>query len=253
MRSFFKLRCLLAALVVLLAGCKSGLYGKLTEIEANEIVGVLLEAGVAAAKSSPDAGKTWSVSVDESRVVDALALLKANGLPREHSANLGEMFKKDGLLSTPTEERVRFIYGLSQELEQTLRRIDGVVSARVHVVLPNNDPLAKDQKPSSASVFIKHSAGLNVSLIVPTVKNLVMRSVEGLSYESVNVTLVPATARVVLRGPADAFSAADAAIWAGAALSLFALLAGGWWVGTRRPQWLPAALRNALPGSPASR
>lgn len=234
-------RLALAALLLVLAACKTDLYTKQTETDANAMVAALLESGVDAAKVTPDAGKTWSVAVEEGDVVRALAVLRAQGLPQDKHVTLGDMFKKDGLISTPTEERVRFIHGVTQELAETIGQIDGVVTARVHVVLPNNDPMASEVKPSSASVFIKYRPQANLTALTPAIKNMVARSVEGLSYDNVSVTLVPGMG-VAAAAPPESGHAG----WFIAAAIALLLGACGWTV-WRRPAWLPEGLAKRLP------
>lgn len=183
-----------------LSGCKQPIYSHLTEAEANDVLLTLIRGGVEAEKRQADEN-TFSVVVPEAAVATAIELLRADAQPSEHYANLGEVFARNGLISSPTEERVRYIYGLQQELAKTLSQIDGVLVARVHIVLPTNDPFEPTAKPSSASVFLKHRADLNMQLALPSVKELVVRSIEGLSSETVSVTLFPA--RATLTAPAQ--------------------------------------------------
>lgn len=236
------LALLWVCLALALSGCKQDLYSKLIESDANEMLGVLLNADLQASKASPD-GKTWTVSIETDELGAALTVLRANGLPAQAHVSLGDVFKKDGLISTPTEERVRFIHGVSQELAATLSSIDGVITARVHVVLPNNDPLAENIKPSSASVFIKHRPDVNVATLTPVVKNLVMRSVEGLTYDNVNVTVVAATPiELPDRSAASKKHGMSLPVMAALAMMLCLLALVG--VAILRPQWLPAAMRD---------
>ncbi|WP_232431522.1 type III secretion system inner membrane ring lipoprotein SctJ [Cupriavidus sp. UYPR2.512] len=210
----------------MLAGCHKELYRNLTEQDANEMVLALLEHGVEASKSTIDNGKTWTLEVDDKHLVHAMQMLREQGLPHSRYDDLGSLFKKDGLVSTPTEERVRFIYGLSQELSATLSKIDGVIVARVHIVLPNNDPLAQKMKPSSASVFIKYRPDSDASALVPQIKALVVHSVEGLNYDAVSVSAVAADpvdlpAREPIRASPLPTLIAAALVFVGSAASLF--------------------------------
>jgi type III secretion protein J len=180
----------LALVLCALAGCQTELYSKLDEREANDMIALLHKYGVAAERSFAKDG-TSQISVEERQLPQAIELLKANGLPRRTFTNMGEVFKSSGLISSPTEERARFIYALSEELSRTISDIDGVLSARIHVVLPKNDLLRQDATPSSASVFIRHDSRAPLKSLLPHVKMLVANSIEGLSYEKVSVVLVP--------------------------------------------------------------
>jgi type III secretion protein J len=244
------LLCIFA--LCLLTACKIDLFTKQNETDANQMVAALLERSVDAEKVTPDSGKNWSVQVEREDVARALAVLKAVGLPQNRHTSLGDLFKKEGLISSPTEERVRFIHGMTQELASTIEQIDGVVTARVHVVLPNNDPLAVAVKPSSASVFVKYRPEANLVALTPSIKNLVARSVEGLTYDNVSVTMVPGDLTIPVPSSItaamtkkDGFSS----LWMGLSVFVLGLLGGLAWVIWKRPVWLPAAIASRIPAS----
>jgi type III secretion protein J len=182
----------LIGLCLMLAGCsRADLYSKLTETQANDMIAVLQSAGIQANKQ--DGGETgWTVSAAQGDFARAISVLHSQGLPREDFASLGGVFKKEGFVSSPTEERARLNYGMSQELAHTISDIDGVVQARVHLALPQNDPMSDHKQSASASVFIKYRPGANIEAQVGKVKALVVNSVEGLKYDNVSVATFPA-------------------------------------------------------------
>jgi type III secretion protein J len=182
---------LLCLLLLIITGCKTELYSNLSEREANEMLTTLLRNGIASDKVS-DRKATFTVRVAETQMADAVEILNEYGFPRESFASMGNLFKKEGLISSPLEERIRFIYALSQSVSETLSQIDGVITARVNVVLPENDPFAEHIKPASASVFIKYRPETNLEDIKSEIKMIVEKSIEGLDYEKVSVVMLPA-------------------------------------------------------------
>jgi type III secretion protein J len=184
---------LIVAGALLLSGCKEAIYTRLSEAEANSVLLTLIRGGIPAEKRAGEDG-TFGVWVADAEIATAIELLRADAQPSEHYTNLGEVFARNGLISSPTEERIRLIYGLQQELAKTLSQIDGVLVARVHIVVPATDPFEAAAKPSSAAVFIKHRDDMNMQTMVMSVKDLVVRSVEGLAPETVSVNLFAARA-----------------------------------------------------------
>lgn len=177
--------------VLLLVGCgKSALYTNLKEREANEMIAILQQRGIATTKTAGEEN-TWNVSVDNSDFSSAVEVLNDKGYPKDQFETIGTVFKKSGLVSSPLEERVRFMYALSEDIAETLTHISGVVTARVHIVLPENDPYAEKTTPSSAAVFITHLPNSNVEESIREIKYLVTNSIEGLDYDKVTVALFP--------------------------------------------------------------
>lgn len=190
---------LLAVFTMTVASCnRVDLYTNLDEQDANEIQAILLRQGIDCDKT---VGKdqTWGLQIDKNQLVAAIEILKGYGYPKTKFANMGEIFKKEGLVSSPQEDRIRFIYALSEEVAETISQIDGVVSARVHIVLPENDPLSEYFQPSSASVFVKYRQDMSIQQFIHPIKQLVINSIEGLNYEKVSV--VPFATPVVSAAP----------------------------------------------------
>jgi type III secretion protein J len=170
-------------------GCSDeSLYSGLNEREANEIVALLSKAGIVSYKSKSN-DDTFTVLTARENFADAIDLLKTNGYPRNRFETLGEVFKKEGFVSSPLEERARLNYAQSQELSRTIESIDGVILARVHLAIPKDNVLESENKPSSASVFIKHRRGINLTDRESQIKALLVNSIEGLPYENVTVAM----------------------------------------------------------------
>ena len=248
-RRLVHLICLLALLT--LGACKEELYSGLSEREANEMMALLLREGIDADRRL-GADDRLILLVDEGRFADAVELLRAHGYPRQDFATMGDVFAGDGLISSPVEERARLVYALSQELSRTVSDIDGVLSARVHVVLPETDGLRRDVTPSAASVVIRHDREAPLATMVPSIKMLVANSIEGLVYDNVSVILFPVdTAGVVFpdsptmerSAHPGTLSQTQMLVYALAGLAALAVLGNAGWL------WLWRA-RSRAAGSP---
>ena len=184
------------ALVALLAlaGCRVEVYDKLSQRDANEMTALLLLAGIDAKRITQKDGM-FAVTVNESDFAQAVTLIDQSGLPKPNFASMTEVLSDDRLIASPSEERARLNYALSQELSRTVSEIEGVVSARVHLATPSNDPLSRSDTKSSASVAIHHRNDFAAAGVVPRIKVLVANAVDGLDYERVSVALFSTSER----------------------------------------------------------
>ena len=184
--------------VVLLSGCKTELYSKLSEQEGNEMLALLLTEGVSAEKETDKKGLV-SILVDENEIAVSVEVLTNHGYPKNKFQTFGDIYKQEGLVFSPLQEKARYIYALSQEISGTLAKIDGVLVARVHVVLAEETHPGQIGIPASASVFVKHVPDVSLDHMIPSIKSIVTNAIEGLSYEKVSVSLFPAAEQALER------------------------------------------------------
>ncbi|QCR08543.1 EscJ/YscJ/HrcJ family type III secretion inner membrane ring protein [Brenneria rubrifaciens] len=232
-------RAIFLLLALLLTGCERQieLNRGLSENDANEMIATLGRYQIAAEKRADKTGVTLAIEAQD--MERAVNILNAAGLPRRSRTNLGEVFQKSGVISTPLEERARYIYALSQEVEATLTQIDGVLVARVHVVLPERIAPGEPVQPASAAVFIKYRPELEPDSMEPRIRRMVASSIPGLAGKSdkdLAIVFVPAepfqdTVPVVNVGPFT-FTPDEMRRWQWSIVLLGAVLSGllGWWV-----------------------
>ena len=180
----------LCPLALLVAGCdeQAMLFSGLEESQANAVMAALIGDGISCEKQPGEEG-TWNVTTGRSTFARAANLCNSLGVPRRKFMGVGEVFKKSGMVSSPSEERIRFMDAKAQDLSRTISMLDGVVDAQVHIVLPENDPFAKNMLPSSAAVAIRCRWDADISDAVPDIKSLVRNAIEGLQYEKISVTI----------------------------------------------------------------
>jgi len=172
---------MVAGAACVLAGCaRAPLYSALTERQANDVQAALLSAHIDADKAAVPKTDLWSVSVAHDEIPQAMAVLNAAGLPRQQLHTLGDVFPKEGFVSSPLEERARYVFALSQEVQHTLMALDGVVDARVHIALPDRNLLDDKPQSASASVVIIERPGASLESRETDIKAIVTDGIEGL-------------------------------------------------------------------------
>ena len=113
------------------------------------------------------------------RVAESLRILSEKSLPRPATRGFEQVFSGDSLIPSATEEKALFLDALQGEIIETLESLDGVISARVHLVLPERDPLNPEAAVEPmAAVALRTEGGMfpesnlaNVHVSVPVISH----------------------------------------------------------------------------------
>lgn len=159
------------------------LFGKMSPEDAGQVVKALKESNTA--YRVEDGGRT--VKVPANLVYELRLRLASEGIPQGGGVGY-EIFDKANFGMTDFAQKINYARALEGELTRTIRRLDGVEGARVHLVLPERRLFEEQQKPASASVVLQlSSAGRLSAKHIQGVVFLVASSVEGLTPEKVTV------------------------------------------------------------------
>lgn len=157
------------------------LYGRLGEKDIAEVSAALQEQGVKfEARGS-------SVYVSGDQVHKVRMTLASKGIPAGDGVGF-EIFDRSNFGISDFVQRTNYSRALQGELSRTIAQLNGVRSARVMIVMPENRLLFSEQKAKpTASIFIEQSGGALGSEAVNSIRFLVANSVEGLRVDDVTV------------------------------------------------------------------
>jgi type III secretion protein J len=193
-------RGMLFACVILVTACSVPISAGLDEGDASQAVVALEKSGIAAEKEKdPDHENAYRVVVSRDDAASALGVLSQEGLPPRDAPGVLDALGRGSMVPSRLAEQAKLVAGTSGELERTLRAVDGVVSARVHLAVPPRDPLSlgEQAQSSSASVLLRHR-GAAPPIPLSEVQRLVAGAVPGLEASGVSVVMTPAPPRTRL-------------------------------------------------------
>jgi type III secretion protein J len=188
MRKSFSI--LAACLSLMLAACEQQVYSGLSGKDANEMVALLYRNGIPASREQGADG-TYAIAVDSSVFAPAVEILNRYGYPHEQYKSVADVFKGDGLIVSPFEQKARLNYATGQELTKTISEIDGIVSVRVHVVLPELDMRTGNNSKASASVMVVHRPSVDTLILAEKIRLLVANAVQDMDYKNVSIAFFP--------------------------------------------------------------
>lgn len=112
--------------------------------------------------------------------------LAESGMPRGGSVGYEIFDKSDALGTTSFVQNVNHLRALEGELARTIRSIDRVASARVHLVIPERQLFARDKQEPTAAIVLKLRGSLDQSQ-VRAIRHLIASAVRGLKPEKISI------------------------------------------------------------------
>ncbi len=169
------------------------LYSGLSPEDASSVVEQLREKGIPFQLTS--GGST--VQVPYEKLYELRLQLASNGLPNSSVVGF-ELFDRASFSTSDLQNNVNYQRALQGELERTIITMNEVITARVHLALPEERLFTREQQEATASVVLSLNAGQLGPSQVSAVTQLVASAVPNLDVRA--VTVVDTSGRVLSGG-----------------------------------------------------
>ena len=162
---------------------RTTLYAGLPEAEKSRVLDALRNSGVSVALDPV----TGDVLVPTENYHSSRMTLAAQGLPQSAATGYDQLDSIQ-MGSSRSVEAARLKQSQELELARSISEIDMVISARVHLALPDKEVFVRQQAEPTASVFIQLARGRSLGKSqINAILHLVSASVPSLNKENVSV------------------------------------------------------------------
>ncbi|MFW7380125.1 MAG: flagellar basal-body MS-ring/collar protein FliF [Oligoflexus sp.] len=141
------------------------------------------------------------IKVPAAEVLNLRLKMTQEGLPSH--GNIGwEQFDNKDFTRTEFEQNINKLRAVQGELARTISAIQGIISARVHIVAPEKALFREDEKEPTAAIYLKTYRNAELSeKQIRGITHMVSRSVEGLRPEK--ITIVDHQGRMLTKVESD--------------------------------------------------
>jgi flagellar M-ring protein FliF len=140
------------------------------------------------------------IMVPKDQVARLRMKLAEGGLPKGGGVGYEIFDKSDALGATSFIQNINHLRALEGELARTIRGLDRVQAARVHLVLPERPLFSRDKVDATASIVLKVRGQLEPGQ-VRAIRHLVATAVKGMKPDRVSV--IDETGRLLADGAAQ--------------------------------------------------
>lgn len=129
-----------------------------------------------------------TIKVPSDMVHEARVQLAGQGLPSEGNGMGFELFDKNEFGMTAFTQKVNYQRAMEAELARTIRHLNVVRQARVHLVIPERSLFKDDARTPTASVILGLNPGQSLEeASIRSIRHMVASSVEGLDARDITI------------------------------------------------------------------